>query len=199
MVPNHVLHRQLATTRSAGSTRLRQWRGRHSRTQASRLGNFSNLVPSQPVPLPRASSGRSQQYQPRNKSALLLVLKYVADNREEFVNNFSPKSKRSVAKRQRPRASAAWIIPNDGSRPALVTAQLARLLRAARGQRSTGSIGRRRSRFRARARRRTAGSATCGRSGRPSPRPRHPSRRLKVEAGSFVVRMDQPRTAGWSI
>ena len=60
------------------------------------------------------------------QSALLLVLKYVADNREEFVNNFSLKSKRSVAK-AKTEGPAAWIIPNDGKRPALA-AQLARLL-----------------------------------------------------------------------
>ena len=57
------------------------------------------------------------------QSALLLALKYVADNREEFVNNFALKSKRSVAK-AKTEGPAAWIIPNDGKRPALA-AQLA--------------------------------------------------------------------------
>ena len=60
------------------------------------------------------------------QSALLLALKYVADNREEFLNNFASKSKRSVAK-AKTEGPAAWIIPNDGKRPALA-AQLARLL-----------------------------------------------------------------------
>ena len=60
------------------------------------------------------------------QSALLLALKYVADNREEFLNNFALKSKRSVAK-AKTEGPAAWIIPNDGKRPALA-AQLARLL-----------------------------------------------------------------------
>src|SRR4029077_15029889 len=60
------------------------------------------------------------------ESALLLALKYVADNREEFLSNFALKSKRSVSK-ARTEGPAAWIIPNDGKRPALA-AQLARLL-----------------------------------------------------------------------
>ena len=60
------------------------------------------------------------------QSALLLALKYVADNREEFLSNFALKSKRSVAK-AKTEGPAAWIIPNDGKRPALA-AQLARLL-----------------------------------------------------------------------
>ena len=51
---------------------------------------------------------------------------HVADNREEFLNNFALKSKRSVAK-ARTEGPAAWIIANDGKRPALA-AQLARLL-----------------------------------------------------------------------
>ena len=60
------------------------------------------------------------------ESALLLALKYVADNREEFLNNFALKSKRSVDK-AKTEGPAAWVIPNDGKRPALA-AQLARLL-----------------------------------------------------------------------
>ncbi len=52
------------------------------------------------------------------QSALLLALKYVSDNGEEFLSNFALKSKRSIAK-AKTEGPAAWIIPNDGKRPTL--------------------------------------------------------------------------------
>ncbi len=61
------------------------------------------------------------------QSGALLALKYVGDNREEFLNNFALKGQRSVAK-ARTEGPAAWVIPADGKRPALA-AQLAQLLK----------------------------------------------------------------------
>jgi len=60
------------------------------------------------------------------QSGVLLALTYTADHKEEFLNNFYLKSKRSVAKAAT-EGPAAWVIPNDGRRPGLA-AGLARLL-----------------------------------------------------------------------
>ncbi len=124
------------------------------------------------------------------QSALLLALKFVADNREEFLSNFALKSMRSVSK-AKTEGPAAWIIPNDGKRPALA-AQLARLL-----QRQGAEIHR-------------LDRETEVKVAKPSPaRPRQSERASgdpapeskaeenkpvaqKVPPGSYVVRMDQP-------
>ncbi len=124
------------------------------------------------------------------QSALLLALKYVADNREEFLSNFALKSKRSVAK-AKTEGPAAWIIPNDGKRPSLA-AQLARLL-----QRQGAEVHR-------------LDRETEVKVAKPAPPPARPSgqppadpapeskaretktQAQKVAAGSYVVRMDQP-------
>ena len=124
------------------------------------------------------------------ESALLLALKYVSDNREEFLNNFALKSKRSIAK-AKTEGPAAWIIPNDGNRPALA-AQLARLLHAPgggglpSGTRDRGQGG-------------EARAARGRSSGQPADDPGTPPKAeatkpqpQKVAAGSYVVRMDQP-------
>lgn len=50
------------------------------------------------------------------QSALLLAMKYVADNKDRFLNNFYLKSKRSVAK-ARTEGPAAYIFPGDDPRP----------------------------------------------------------------------------------
>ena len=89
------------------------------------VGDLAHLVSSQPAAAAR-SSGRCAIMSTCNRAPLLLALKYVADNREEFLSNFALKSKRSIAK-AKTEGPAAWIIPNDGKRPALA-AQLARLL-----------------------------------------------------------------------
>ena len=124
------------------------------------------------------------------QSALLLALKYVADNREEFLNNFALKAKRSVAK-AKTEGPAAWIIPTTASAPPSPRNWPACC--SSRGPRFTASIVKPRSRL-------------------PSPRPpghgrpRHPEaspapepkaeapkpQAQKVAAGSYVVRMDQP-------
>ena len=60
------------------------------------------------------------------QSALLFAMSYVADHKDEFLQNFYLKSKRSVAKAIT-EGPAAWVILNDGKRPALA-AGLAGLL-----------------------------------------------------------------------
>ena len=67
----------------------------------------------------------AQQHQ-LEESGLLLALDYMAEQPQEFLSNFYLKSKRSVAK-AKTEGPAAWVIPNDGKRPALA-AQLAGLL-----------------------------------------------------------------------
>lgn len=61
------------------------------------------------------------------QSALLFVLKHVADNRIKFLKNFYLKSKRSVAK-AKTEGPAAWVIPANEKRP-LAAADLVNLLR----------------------------------------------------------------------
>ena len=124
------------------------------------------------------------------QSALLLALRYVADNREEFLSNFALKSKRSVAK-AKTEGPAAWIIPNDGKRPALA-AQLARLLQRQgaevhRLDRDTEVKVAKPSPARAR--------PSAGPAGAPAAEPKAEMPKpqaQKVTAGSYVVRMDQP-------
>jgi hypothetical protein len=60
------------------------------------------------------------------ESGLLYSLSYTADHAQEFLNNFYLKSKRSVAKATT-EGPAAYVILNDGKRPELA-AQLAALL-----------------------------------------------------------------------
>ena len=124
------------------------------------------------------------------QSALLLALKYVADNREEFLNNFALKSKRSVAK-AKTEGPAAWIIPNDGKRPALA-AQLARLL-----QRQGAEVHRldRETEVKVAKPAPARGRPAAQPSGDPAPEPKAEATKpqaQKVAAGSYVVRMDQP-------
>src|ERR1700683_4805809 len=60
------------------------------------------------------------------ESGVLLSLDYTAQHGQELLKDFYEKSKRSVAK-ARTEGPAAWVIVNDGRRPALA-AQLANLL-----------------------------------------------------------------------
>jgi hypothetical protein len=50
------------------------------------------------------------------QSAILIAMKYVADNKEKFLNNFYVKSKRSVAK-ARTEGPAAYVLPASDTRP----------------------------------------------------------------------------------
>ncbi|MBP1766349.1 MAG: hypothetical protein H6P98_464 [Candidatus Aminicenantes bacterium] len=61
------------------------------------------------------------------QSALLFTFKHVADNRARFLENFTLKSKRSVAK-ARTEGPAAYLIPGGTRRP-LASARLVNLLR----------------------------------------------------------------------
>ena len=130
------------------------------------------------------------------QSALLLALKYVADNREEFLSNFALKSKRSVAK-AKTEGPAAWIIPNDGKRPALA-AQLARLL-----QRQGAEVHRLDRETEVKVAKPSPARATADRANRrairpPSRRPKRPSRRLKKSPRAATSCGWISPTAGWS-
>jgi hypothetical protein len=61
------------------------------------------------------------------QSGLLVTFKYVAGNKDKFLDNFYRKSKRAVAK-ARTEGPAAYVIPSDTKRP-LAAARLVNLLR----------------------------------------------------------------------
>ena len=50
------------------------------------------------------------------QSAILIAMKYVANNKDKFLNNFYLKSKRSVAKATT-EGPAAYVLPADETRP----------------------------------------------------------------------------------
>ena len=126
------------------------------------------------------------------ESALLFALTYVADHPADFLSSLYLKSKRSTEK-ARPEGPAAWVIQNDGKRPALA-AQLAALLQqegckvqtldsdlqvieqqpaSAAGQGGTAP-------------RASAGTSEKAATAVPA------TRKLQLRAGSYVIRMDQP-------
>jgi hypothetical protein len=165
---------------------------------------FGNLMPdTRERKLPESSTSRTW-YRPnppmpkvkwslRNninlqQSALLLALKYVADNHDEFLSNFALKSKRAVAK-AKTEGPAAWIIDDEGKRPASA-ARLARLL-----QRQGAEIHRldRATEVKivaaAPARKGTPGAPSAAPDAKPEAKK---TEFHKVPAGSLVVRMDQP-------
>jgi hypothetical protein len=132
------------------------------------------------------------------QSGVLLALSYTAANGQEFLRNFYLKGKRSVAKAVT-EGPTAWVIPNDGKRPALA-ADLARLL-----QRQGVEIHKLEAEVEVRAPAaaapagggpaRAPGAAPEGeRPAGQEPRRAGPSapRTMKLPAGSYVVRMDQP-------
>ena len=162
--------------------------------------------PNPPLPRVRWSIRNNVNLQ---QSALLLAMQYTANNKEEFLNNFFLKSKRSVAKAST-EGPAAWIILNDGKRPVLA-AQLAHLMQrqgaevhvlnqdtdvklpvvpmAPRGGAPGGAPA-------------EAGAApgeaarapAIGEPPTPAPRAQRPPQptSTKLPAGSYVLRMDQP-------
>jgi hypothetical protein len=143
--------------------------------------------PNPPLPTVKWSLRNNVNLQ---QSGVLLALKYVADHREEFLNNFYVKSRRSVAK-ARAEGPAAWVIPNDRRRPALA-AQLVRLL-----QRQGVEVHR----LERETEVKVAGAAPPGERSAPDARPDapapaekkpEPTKTEKAGAGSYVVRMDQP-------
>ncbi|MGH9727059.1 MAG: M14 family zinc carboxypeptidase [Candidatus Acidiferrales bacterium] len=121
------------------------------------------------------------------ESALLVGLDYMAQRPEQFLERFYDMSRRSIAKATT-EGPAAWVILNDGKRPAL-SAHLARLL-----QNQGVEIARLNQDF-------TEASA------RPSAAPENSKKMTKeaaakteekspvptrIPAGSYVIRMDQP-------
>ena len=128
------------------------------------------------------------------QSGVLLALKYTADNAEEFLRNFYLKSKRSVAKAAT-EGPAAWVVPNDGKRPAL-SADLMRSL-----QRQGIEIHKLSAEVEVRAPAALPGMAggqgaqrAGGGEGAQRGTGQQPAqpRTVKLPAGSYVIRMDQP-------
>lgn len=70
--------------------------------------------PNPPLPRVKWSMRNNVNMQ---QSALLLAMSYVADNKEQFLDNFYVKSKRSVAK-ARTEGPAAYVLPADDPRAA---------------------------------------------------------------------------------
>ncbi len=140
------------------------------------------------------------------ESGILFSMSYTASHAQEFLSNFYLKSKRSVAKATT-EGPAAWVIVNDGKRPALA-AQLAGLLQnqgcevhtlnqeiEVQQQRpaapvGAGGVGGRGGRGGAPPS--GAGNGTSG-GEEPAQRPAAPTTTtVKIPAGSYVIRMDQP-------
>ncbi|NIM51465.1 MAG: hypothetical protein GTN78_04325 [Gemmatimonadales bacterium] len=104
------------------------------------------------------------------QSGVLVALKYVADNREDFVENFYLKSQRAV-ERGKSEAPHAWVIPREQHRP-LATVGLANLLL---GQGIEVHVA--------------DEELSWAVSGKGSG---DDAEEMKAPKGSFVVRMDQP-------
>jgi hypothetical protein len=114
------------------------------------------------------------------QSGVLFALQYMADNREEFLRNFYLKSKRSVAKATT-EGPAAWVIPGDTKRPGLA-AGLARLM-----QRQGAEVHRLDAEFEFKVKKSApAARGPAAREGQPA------EETVKLPAGSYVFRMDQP-------
>jgi hypothetical protein len=136
------------------------------------------------------------------QSALLFAMDYTAQHGQDFLTRFYEKSRRSVAKATT-EGPAAWVIVNDGKRPTL-TAQLAQLL-----QREGAEVHRLDQEFTLKAAADRPSSREANREDGPGappeadsaggsgqhepgkPRAEEP-REVKLPAGSYVVRMDQP-------
>jgi hypothetical protein len=136
------------------------------------------------------------------QSGVLLALKYTADNKEEFLYNFYLKSKRSVAKAML-EGPAAWVIPNDGKRPALA-AGLAHLMQRQGAEvhvldketevKAPAPAAPQRGMPRAAE---SSAQSDNNEEGQQQPVRESPQRTvrettIKLPAGSYVLRMDQP-------
>jgi hypothetical protein len=131
------------------------------------------------------------------QSALLFAMQYVADHRDEFLNNFYLKSKRSVAKATT-EGPAAWVILNDGKRPALA-ASLARLL-----QQQGSEVHRIDQEFEPAPPPKAADVKTAAKPAAADANKKDDVKKpddgkkaeeakpVKIPAGSYVIRMDQP-------
>lgn len=107
------------------------------------------------------------------QSALLIALREVAENREEYLRNFYEKSRRSVAKAVN-EGPAAYVLPADDPRPG----QQARLVDLL--QRHGIEVHR------------TERDATVAGALAADAGPSEEAGERNVPAGSYVVRMDQP-------
>ena len=144
------------------------------------------------------------------ESGVLFALGYTADHAQEFLSNFYLKSKRSIAKATT-EGPAAWAIVNDGRRPALQV-RLVRLLqqqgvevsRIDREIEVQATGGGERSKSQAMAEeggggeRKPEGMAagakpeSGGGHGKPEAEKAAAAKTVRLPAGSYVIRMDQP-------
>ncbi len=123
------------------------------------------------------------------QSGVLLAMTYVANHSSEFLNNFYLKSKRSVAKAAT-EGPVAWVIPNDGKRPALA-AQLAHAM-----QRQGAEVHTLDADFEMKAPARAAAAAApapgAASAAAGEEKKTEEPKTVKIPAGSYILRMDQP-------
>jgi hypothetical protein len=113
-------------------------------------------------PLPRVNWSLRNNVN-MQESAILFAMDYTATNRKEFLGNFYLKSKRSVNKWAN-EGPAAWVVPGDEARP-VGAANLMDLLQIQGIE----------------VQKTTADAEVTQKSGK-----------VKIPAGSYVIRMDQP-------
>jgi hypothetical protein len=113
-------------------------------------------------PLPRVNWSLRNNVN-MQESAILFAMDYTATNRKEFLGNFYLKSKRSVNKWAN-EGPAAWVVPSDDPRPVGAAGLMDLLqIQGIEIQKTTGDT-----------------------------EVAQKSRKVKIPAGSYVVRMDQP-------
>jgi hypothetical protein len=111
------------------------------------------------------------------QSGVLLGLKYVADHKERFLENFYLKSRRSVAKATT-EGPAAYVIPADEPRQAAVADFLANFMQLGiEVHRATAAL--------------RVKQKSTGARGRTGPA-KDADQELAFPEGSYVIRMDQP-------
>ena len=113
-------------------------------------------------PLPRVNWSLRNNVN-MQESAILFAMDYTATNRKDFLSNFYLKSKRSMNKWSN-EGPAAWVVPSDDTRP-VGAANLMDLLQIQGVE----------------VQKTTADAEVTQKSGK-----------VKIPAGSYVVRMDQP-------
>jgi hypothetical protein len=110
------------------------------------------------------------------QSALMLALKFVADNKERFLDNFYRKSRRSIEKPQR-EGPAAYVVAGDEPRAAGISDLLAALqIQGIEAHRTTGAV-------------KVKETAKDDKG-------KDVEKEVSLPAGSYVVRMDQPQPPG---
>ena len=116
------------------------------------------------------------------ESAALIALKYTADHRETFLENFAAKGERMI-ERGRTAAPYAFVIPRD-QRHAAEAADLVNLFRAQGIEVNVAS-----SDFTLK------GAAASARKGTADSTAKPPASEVHVHAGDWIVRLDQPYAA----